>query len=152
MRKKFITTLIALAAVAFISTSCDTMPKTVPFIEADHYFANNDVTFPSNPIIVTSQSDFEKYFGMAAVMGKGGVPTTIDFDKEFVIAVVEPITDIETDLEPKYLTKKGDKLVLTYEKEVSNERMSYSMQPMFLIFVDRKYLSTSVELKEQLER
>ena len=61
--------------------------KDVPFEVAHNYFVRNDVTEPI-PAKIASQDEFERYFGMAAFMGKKGQPTPIDFETQFVIAVV----------------------------------------------------------------
>ena len=37
---------------------------------------------------LTTQEDFNRYFGEAAYMGKDGEPTKIDFNEDFVIAKV----------------------------------------------------------------
>src|SRR5690606_37581358 len=51
---------------------------------AKNYFIKNDVEGVV-PEKITSQEEFEKYFGMAATMGEDGTPTPIDFGNEYVI-------------------------------------------------------------------
>lgn len=111
---------------------------TIPYTIADRYFVRNDVTgLP--PTTIVSAEDFEKYFGMAAVMGPNGQPTKIDFNKSFVICVALEPTDIDTNLSAISLTNtNSNKLVLRYAIERGN-KMSYTSQPLLLLIVDKKY-------------
>ena len=110
-----------------------------------NYFFRNDASVPSSPKI-TSQEQFDSLFGAAAFMGKDGRPTTVDFDRQFVIAVVLPETDTETTLEPLSLTRSGGELTFTYGKK-ENGKVSYTMRPLLLVAVDRSDETATVVLK-----
>lgn len=110
-----------------------------------NYYFRNDASVPSSPKI-TSQEQFDSLFGAAAFMGKDGRPTSVDFDKQFVIAVVLPETDTETALEPLSLTRSGGKLTFTYGKMESG-KVSYTMRPVLLVAVDRSDETDEVVLK-----
>lgn len=76
---------------------------------------------------------------MAAVMGKNGTPTEIDFSKSFVICLTVAPTDTQTSLSVVYLTKSDEnQLVLSY-KITRGEKMSYTYRPLLLLVVDKKY-------------
>ena len=137
--------LITLALAAMLFAACG-LKKNIPFTEAYNYFVRNDVTTPV-PAKICSQDEFERYFGMAAFMGKNGQPTPIDFSKQFAIAVVLPETNHSTELHAKNLTDNGQKLTFTYHAEVAPEENTWTQVPMLLIFVDRQYERDRVELK-----
>ena len=118
--------------------------QDVPFTEVDHYYFRNDAAIPGSPRI-DSQEAFNALFGPAAVMGTGGQPPAVDFSKEFVIAVVEPVTDVLTELLPVSLDRQGGDLIFTYE-ERTGETVGWSMQPLLLIKVDRAYDATNIRL------
>lgn len=127
----------ALAAALWLLTACaDT--RSVPYTVARNYFFNNNAPDLSSPAI-TSQQEFTRYFGMAALMGRGGRPTEIDFDRQFVVAKVLPETNLATDLQPLSLkqTAAGE-LTLRYHVQ-RGERQSYTTRPMFLLVVPAKY-------------
>lgn len=111
---------------------------TVPYTVADRYFVRNDVTgLP--PTTIVSAEEFEKYFGMAAVMGTNGSPTKIDFNKSFVICVALEPTDIDTNLSVISLTDtNSNKLVLRYAIK-RGDKMSYTSQPLLLLIVGKKH-------------
>ena len=76
---------------------------------------------------------------MAAVMGKDGMPTSIDFTKQYVIAVTLPETDTETDINLVSLKKDTNSdIILTY-KVMTGEKRSYTIVPVRLLIVDKKY-------------
>jgi len=143
---------VTLAAV--LVAACDPAPKReeVPYITLEHYFFRNDAQIPTNPKIDTREQ-FDSLFGMAAVMGQGGLPTAVDFTKQFVIAVVLPVTNQETEIDDERLLYYKDLLGGTnldfyYSIDRDEDTLSYSMQPILLIAVDRQYDVDKVYLNE----
>lgn len=110
----------------------------VAYAEANHYFVRNDLKgLP--PTTITTQQQFDDCFGMAAVMGKGGRPTPINFAQQFVIAVALPETEVQTTLTPVLLEQtNAHELTFTYRIK-RGQKQSYTMQPLLLIIVDKKY-------------
>lgn len=128
--KKIIMLMLVAAALA----SCKT-PEEIPFAEMKNYFFRNDANIPED-IRVDSREEFDSLFGAAAFMGQGGEPTPVDFSREIVLAVVNPVTDVATELEPVSVVKEGKTLVFTC-KETTGDKQSWSMQPVLLVKVDR---------------
>lgn len=163
---KQISTLLALIALAI--ASCQNNSKSnrtedanastvenraekettdIPFIVAKNYFVKNTFKSLDNAKIETSEK-FNEVFGMAATMGEGGKPTEIDFQKQYVIALILPETDTMSTVVPISLKKdKEGKITLTYKKE-TGPKQSFSTRPTFQIIVD-KTESGSLELKKQ---
>ena len=135
---------ILLCIVMALLGSCSPSGN-VPFDTVRNYFFRNDASVPSSPKI-SSQEQFDSLFGAAAFMGKDGQPTSIDFDRQFVIAVVLPETDIETTLEPLSLSRSGGELTFTYEKKEGG-KVSNTMRPVLLVAVDKAYETETVVLK-----
>ena len=67
--------------------------KTLSYTVANNYFVKNNVNDLANSKI-TTREEFDNLFGMAATMGSNGTPTSIDFENQYVIAVIEPDTDL----------------------------------------------------------
>jgi len=124
---------IALAGAALLACSS----PEVPYTEMDGYFFRNDAPALESARI-DSQASFESLFGSATLMGKRGRPTPVDFSSEFVIAVVLPVTDVSTELEPVSLTRKDGSLIFSYRK-IIGEPQTWTMQPVLLVKVDRKH-------------
>ena len=135
---------IFLAAAMVLAFSC-TSSEDVPYEVVKNYFFRNDAEIPTSPLI-TTQEQFDSLFGAAAFMGKGGQPTHVDFDRQSVIAVVLPETDIETTLRPLSLTRSGGSLTFTYGKE-ENDKVSYTIRPVLLVATDKAEGAESVVLK-----
>ena len=132
----FIAALLSLA-------SCNQV-SDIPFEEVKNYFFRNNAEIPESPII-DSAEQFEELFGAAAFMGKDGQPTPVDFDREFVIAVVYPVVDFSVELAPESLRLEDGELVFTY-LETTGEQQSWTMQPVLLVKADRKYMKENVSL------
>jgi hypothetical protein len=101
---------------------------------------------PEYPKIV-SEEEFNKLFGMATTMGEDGKPTAIDFTKQFVLAIVLPETDFATEINPIKVEEKGDTLLYTYNV-MKGEKQTYSIQPVSIIIIDKKYENKEVVLSE----
>jgi hypothetical protein len=127
----------------------ETGSKDVPFEIAKNYFFKKDCTLPANPKI-TTEDNFSKLFGMATTMGKDGKPTPIDFSKQFVLAIVLPVTDFSTEINPVKVEEKGDSLLYSYEVK-TGEKQSYSIQPVSIIILDKKYENKEVVLVNNQE-
>lgn len=134
-------------ATTAMTVTATTTSNKVPYVLGENYFVNNNVD-NSIPVKIKSSEDFEKYFGMATTMGDKGKPTQIDFSKQYVIAVVKPVTDTLTIMKPVSLKKdKNGNIVFTY-KIKRKGKQSYSMRPMLLLVIDRQY-DANVVLKEE---
>ena len=116
----------------------------VLFEVAKNYFFKNGQQIPASPKIMTEE-DFNKLFGMATTMGVDGKPTPIDFNKQFVLAIVLPVTDVATEIVPVKVEEMGDSLRYTYDVRVG-EKQSFSIQPLSLIILDKQYADREVIL------
>ena len=116
----------------------------VDYEVAKNYFFKNDQQIPASPKI-TTEEEFKKLFGMATVMGKDGKPTSIDFTKQFVLAIVLPVTDMATEINPVKVEAKSDSLFYKYEVK-TGEKQTYSIQPVSIIILDKQYEDNEVKL------
>ncbi|HEY9551818.1 MAG TPA: hypothetical protein VIQ97_05995 [Prevotella sp.] len=150
--KKFFAWGCALC-LAIWATACQTSKNSyksaheVPYTVVRNYFFTDEKPLPITPKI-TDEHIFHSMFGMAAVMGIDGQPTKINFKKEFVVAVVYPPTDRHTELSPLSLHDDGETLTFTYKEQIG-QKNTWTMQPMLIIAVNRKYQTHKVVLKKQ---
>jgi uncharacterized OB-fold protein len=130
-----------------IETISETKVTSVPFTLLKNYFVKNDIQKLDNPKIET-QEKFNEIFGMGATMGKEGKPTAMDFNKQYVIAVILPETDTMITVELVSLTKEENgNIILTFKTEVG-QKQSFTTRPNFGILVDKTEVG-KIELKEQ---
>lgn len=121
------------------SVGMNTIKKEVPYTKGENYFVKN--TFENKQvesIKIECQKEFDKIFGAAAMMGDNGLPTPIDFEHSFVIAVIGTPTDKETTFDIISLKDRGSELELIYNVEQKDEKQSYTIHPFFFIIVDQK--------------
>lgn len=148
--KKLIFIMALCVAVLFCSCKSgngSAAESDVNFTVAKNYYFKNGAEIPKNQKI-DSAEEFQSLFGMAAVMGKDGMPTAIDFSKQFVLAVVLPVTDVYTEIQPLDVKVQGGELVYEYSVK-TGEKMTYSMRPMALIVLDREYDGLKVRMVEK---
>ena len=127
-------------------SDCNDASNEVAFEVAKNYFyKNNPKGLPACPKI-TSDEVFNALFGMATTMGENGKPTEIDFTKQFVLAVVLPATDVETEVNPIKVEERGDSLLYTFEVK-KGEKLTYSIKPLSIIILDKKYANKEVVLE-----
>lgn len=112
----------------------------IPFEIASHYFIKNTAYNKDLTSTVISDSiKFDSIFGVAAVMGPGGVPKPIDFKTKFVVALI----DAESDRSPSFdiLTIEKDQkgeVIVNYEYNQSEEKQSFTTRPCSIIVLDKK--------------
>lgn len=152
MKKVLLAFAVLLGLVACTTNKATSAEKSVvssevPFTVAEHYFFNKGQDIPVNPKI-TSEELFKQLFGMATVMGENGKPTKIDFSKQFVLAVVLPVTDINTEITPVKVEEKADTLFYHYDVK-TGEKQSFSIQPLSIIILDKKYENKEIFLINQ---
>lgn len=117
----------------------DQNEENLSFVTARNYFVKNTVIdgqflLPKIKI----QEEFERFFGMAALMGEGGLPTEIDFSKQYVIAVVAAESSKHSCPIAKSLTKKDGVLTLTYQQTEAKEVSSAIYRYCLIVIVDNK--------------
>lgn len=141
--------LLSIVAAAIFMVSCGMADKAkqVDYTEAHGYFVRNDA--PSHPsCYYDSKESFDGVFGSAAVMGKDGEPTRIDFARQSVIAVIGSATDRPTEYIPVSLVSQADTLYLKYNvKEAAPT--TYTMIPLLLLVLDKTQASPNVKLERQ---
>jgi hypothetical protein len=109
-------------------------PMDLPFSVAENYFLKNDVTEIANPKIERAEV-FNSYFGMATTMNSK--PTPIDFDVQYVVAVMQPATDVMTAIKPVSLKRISPRQIELAYKIEKGEKLSYTMTPNLIVVVDR---------------
>jgi hypothetical protein len=111
----------------------------VPFILAKDYSVkttSKNIKL-SNPKI-TTQLDFDSIFEKSPAMDKNLNPTSIDFSKQYVIAIVNKATKNNSLIIADYLKVQGDAITLYY-KIVNGEKQADKRQPFIILVVDKKY-------------
>lgn len=132
--------LILSLCISLALISCGSQSKTisaVSYVVAKNYFVKNTVESKLFEVTITSQDEFDRFFGIARTMGEGGKPTAINFDSEFVIAVINPISDDVSGIECKTLIMKEGKLVLNYYL-TKTDKQSFESRHALILVVDKK--------------
>ncbi len=120
----------------YAAQKIDDVATPVPYTTLENYYVRNDVDCSKQQrLIIDNKRDFEAFFGMAATMG--GLPTEVNWNKQFVIALVQPETKRATSVTPVNV-KVADNGVMVFSYQVKKgDKMSHTMVPFTAVAVDK---------------
>ena len=150
--KSILCAALAVLCMITLTTACTASKQTntdieqISYHEARNFFLNQGQELAVGQKI-TNDKDFDKYFGLAAFMGKGGEPTRVDFANEFVLPIVLPETDCETDINAVSLSGNASVINLNYKVKVGEKRDFY-IRPIMLLVVDKAYRDAQVVVNQ----
>ena len=132
----FLSLSVIVMAIMLSSCAVNLNGVTANYYRINNYYVNNNFSNGTHKLVIQNQHDFESVFGYGAVMGRNGQPTSIDFNRQFVVAVILPETNRQTSIETALVRRLGDKLYFSYIIE-EGHATSYTMRPYTAIVVDR---------------
>lgn len=120
----------------YAAQKIDDVATPIQYTTLENYFVRNDVDCSKQlRLIIDNKAEFEKYFGMAAHMG--GMPTQINWNKQFVVALVLPETKRATSINP-VAVKITDNNCLVFSYQVKKgDRISHTMVPFTAVAIDK---------------
>ena len=152
---KHLTIAIILGALLLLCCNCSFMDKMyaaqkidqvatpIKYTTLENYFVRNDVDCSKQQrLIINNKAEFEKYFGMAAHMG--GLPTEVNWNKQFVVALVLPETNRATSVEPVSVKVANDNIVVFSYRVKKGDKISYKMVPFTAVAIDKPDQATQM--------
>lgn len=143
--------ILMLAAVAMLGMQCSTVSKLekeayqVRYLPLNNYFVRNDIEATKlQKLIITNETDFRSFFGEAAVMGRNGHPTPVNFKTEYVLAVILPETDRSTDVTVLDVLQNGNSVIFNYHVE-RGEKNSYRLVPFAAVSLPKPRTTKNME-------
>ena len=137
--KRFRKSVYYILVVAFISAAYVSAAKkeSLPYKILEGYFVGNEFV-PYLPVdtVIRSSDQFQKIFGYATVMGRQ--PAAIDFENEFVLAIMPEVSDQSPQIELISLLKRNEEILVRY-KITLGQKQSYTVKPLLLISLPKKY-------------
>jgi len=120
----------------YAAQKIDQVATPIHYTSLENYFVRNDVNCSKQQrLIIDNKADFERFFGTAAYMG--GLPTNVNWNKQFVIAVVMPETNRATSIYP-VAVKTTDNNILVFSYQVKKgDRISHKMVPFTAVAIDK---------------
>ena len=117
----------------------------ISFEELNNYFVRNTVNVDKERhLFINNQEEFSSYFGEAAVMGRNGQPTKVDFKTQYVVAILLPPTNRETSVAIYDVAMVDTTAVIKYRVKKGNS-MSYTMQPFTMVALDKPESETQIK-------
>lgn len=142
--KKSLSLILLLAFIcisAMFAVSCKpaVADNAVPYELAKNYFISNTLENSEPLVAIGDEQTFNEYFGMATIMGKDGQPTPIDFNKDFVICISVPTTDVASTISVESLVQNPYSTLALNYRVTRGEKQSYSTHPFELLIVSKRY-------------
>lgn len=110
--------------------------EEVTYKLANRYFVKNNVEnglfYLTN---VTTEEQFNSYFGAAAVMGEGGIPTQINFETEAIIGIIYPLTKSLPQLKIEQVIKKEGEIQILYSADIVDEGENW--RELLILILDK---------------
>ncbi len=141
---KKLTLILSLIVVALLCCQCATSSqyrqakkgaKPVTFQTLENYYVRNDVKHDQlQRLIFDNQEDFDAVFGPAALMG--GLPTDINWKRQFVVAVLLPETNRPTMVTPLEVKQSPGNVIFYYQVN-RGRKTSYKLVPFAAVALDR---------------
>ena len=152
---KHLTIILAMGVLLLMCCNCSFMDKMcaaekidkvatpVHYTTLENYFVRNDVDCSKQRrLILDNQQDFDAFFGKAATMG--GLPTTVNWNKQYVVAIILPETKRATSIEP-VAVKVTDNDVMVFSYHIKKgDKMSHSMVPFTAVAIDKPASATKM--------
>lgn len=129
------------------STKETSSVNKINYTTLNNYFVKNNVK-QQGAFKITSQNEFDKFFGAATVMGKNGKPTKIDFSKQTVVTIILNETAKNTTIQlSNLMLDAGNNIILNYSTKVG-EKQTYTTKPFILLAIDKKYSGKLIAKKQ----
>ena len=139
-----ITFILSLCAMVMLCCQCTTSKelrhakkgaKSVPYTVLENYYVRNDIDgSKQHQLILDNERDFNAYFGPAAIMG--GQPTDINWNKQFVVAILLPETNKPTMVTPMGVKQSPGNVIFKYQVN-KGRKTSYKLIPFAAVALNR---------------
>lgn len=141
--KRFIN-ICALIAIALLCCQCGTSAqlrraqkgaKPISHQVLDNYYVRNTVDCSKvQRLIFDNQQDFDAVFGPAALMGSR--PTAINWNTQYVAAIVLPETNRPTMVTPISVKGNENAVIINYQV-IKGRKSDYTIVPFTAIALDK---------------
>ena len=145
--------LLTLAAIVMLCCQCTTSKelrqaqkgaKSTQYVTLNNYFVRNDVNCKKmQRLVIDSKQEFDAYFGPAAIMGER--PTDINWNEQFVIAVLLPETNKATMVTPLGVKQSPGNVIFRYQVN-RGRKTSYTLVPFTAIALNRSTSSQQLQV------
>ena len=142
--KPFLAMMVILLLSCFASNAVAQSGDDVSYVEYVSSSVLKEAKGGTLTLVIKNKKEMDRVFGPSGFIGPSRI---IDFDSEFVIAVVVPKNIAEATIEPVSLKRKGNKLVFSYSIDASKKANNNRDRNFIALIVDRKE-SMKVDFQE----
>jgi hypothetical protein len=144
-------TILLLVVLCFFNSvfAQTSFPQSLAFEKMSNYFVLHSIPSGKTQLLkITSQKEFDAYFGMATTMGEAGKPTSIDFKSNFVLAIVYSYTNQLVELVPIKINQTAKKKAQFQFKYKTKGTQTSISRPITMIQLSNQYKKIKYELQQ----
>ncbi len=142
--KPLLAMMVILLLSCFASDAVAQSGEDVSYVEYVSSSVLKEAKGGTLTLVIKNKKEMDRVFGPSGSIGPSRI---IDFDSEFVIAVVVPKNIAKATIEPVSLKRKGNKLVFSYSIDASKKANNNRDRNFIALIVDRKE-SMKVDFQE----
>lgn len=147
-RAIYILTIIVVTAVC---TQCNPLKKIeaqaypLNYTELLNYYVKSGVVSKKiQRVVFDNETHFQQYFGEAAVMGRNGQPTPVNFKTQYVVAIILPVTDKDTQVIPAEISQVENTVIVNYRVK-KGKKLGYNTIPFTAVAIDKPEVDSEIE-------
>lgn len=125
--------------------------KEIPYQELHHYFVGNDYADQDlHAVVMRKRTEFDRILHPAATMGKDGMPTPVDFEKNYVVALVGKTTEHASEITIEKVSASSGEIII-HARHHEGNLQTFSIRPLRLIAIGNAFRG-NVSLKLVTEK
>jgi len=142
--RPFVAVIVMLLLSCFSTNASAQSGEDVSYVEYVSSSVLKEAKGGTLTLVIKNKKEMDRVFGPSGFIGPSRI---IDFESEFVIAVVVPKNIAKATIEPVSLKRKGNKLVFSYSIDASKNANNNRDRNFIALIVDRKE-SMKVDFQE----
>ena len=148
--KRFVYILALIVAIV-VFAQCNPLKKIeakaypINYTELYNYYVRSNVVSKKiQRVVIDNETEFHQYFGEAAVMGRNGQPTPVNFKTQYVLAIILPVTNKDTQVIPAEISQVDNTVIVNYRVK-KGKKLGYNIIPFTAVATDKPNVDSEIE-------
>ena len=143
--------ILAVIVATAICVQCNPLKKIeakaypINYTELNNYYVRSGVVSKKiQRVVFDNETEFQQYFSEAAVMGRNGQPTPVNFKTQYVLAIILPVTDKDTQVIPAEISQVDNTVIVNYRVK-KGKKLGYNIIPYTAVAIDKPEVASEIE-------
>ncbi|MBO7609059.1 MAG: hypothetical protein J6S96_02500 [Muribaculaceae bacterium] len=143
--------ILAVIVATAICVQCNSLKKIeakaypINYTELNNYYVRSGVVSKKiQRVVFDNETEFQQYFSEAAVMGRNDQPTPVNFKTQYVLAIILPVTDKDTQVIPAEISQVDNTVIVNYRVK-KGKKLGYNIIPYTAVAIDKPEVDLEIE-------